>query len=70
MHWLSLVVASGGCSSVAVYGLLIAVASLVEHGFQSTGSVIRAHGLSCSAACRIFLHQGSNLCPQHWSMDS
>ena len=35
--------------------LLIAVASLVsEHGLQSTGSVVVAHGLSCSAAFGIF----------------
>ena len=33
VHWLSLVVASGGCSPVVVSGLLKAVASLVvEHG--------------------------------------
>ena len=25
-----------------------------------------AHGLSCSAACGIFLDQGSNPCPLHW----
>ena len=30
------------------------------------GSVIVAHRLSCSAACGIFLGQGSNLCPLHW----
>ena len=49
---------------VAVRGLLIVVASLVaEHsllacGLQQlwhVGSVIVAHGLSCSAACGIFL---------------
>ena len=25
-----------------------------------------AHGLSCSAACRVFPDQGSNPCPLHW----
>ena len=29
-----------------------------------------AHGLSCSAACGIFLDQGSNPCPLHWQVDS
>ena len=29
-------------------------------------SVVVAHELSCSAACGIFLDQGSNPCPLHW----
>ena len=29
-----------------------------------------ALGLSCSAACGIFLDLGSNLCPLHWQADS
>ena len=29
-----------------------------------------AHGLSCSAACEIFLEEGSNPCPLHWQLDS
>ena len=29
-----------------------------------------AHGLSCSAACWIFLDQGLNPCPLHWQADS
>ena len=29
-----------------------------------------AHGPSCSVACRIFPGQGSNLCLQHWQVDS
>ena len=33
-------------------------------------SVVVAHGLSCSAACGIFPHQGSNRCPLHWQADS
>ena len=28
------------------------------------------HGLRCSAACGIFLDQGSNPCPLHWQVDS
>ena len=39
-------------------------ASVVSaHGLQSAGSVVVAHGLSCSAACRIFPNQESNLSP-------
>jgi len=30
------------------------------------GSAVAMHRLSCSAACGIFLDQGSNLCPLHW----
>ena len=55
-----------------VRGLLIAVASLiVEHRLlgtwasvlraprlQSTGPVVKVHGLSCFVACRLFLAEG------------
>ena len=34
------------------------------------GSVVVAHGLSCSVACGIFPDQGSNPCPLHWQADS
>ena len=34
------------------------------------GSVVAAHGLSCSVACGIFLDQGLNSCPLHWQVDS
>ena len=58
-------------SLVAVHGLLIAVASLVEHGFQSAwASVVAADGLSCPVTCGIFPDQGLNLCPLHWQADS
>ena len=74
----------GPFSLVAVHGLLTAVASLVvEHwlqgtmgisscdsGLKSPGSVVVAHRLSCSAACRIFPDQGLNPCPLHWQADS
>ena len=57
-HRLSVVVASRGYSLVAAYGLLTAVTSLVaEHGLLSAGSVVLVHGLSCPAACEIFLDQ-------------
>ena len=62
------------CSSfslVVVGGLLIAVASLVEHSFQGTrASVVGARGISCPVACGIFPDQGSNLCPLLWQVDS
>ena len=35
-------------------------------GCRHVGSVVVAHGLSCSTACRIFPDQGSNPCPLHW----
>ena len=39
-------------------------------GLWSTDSVLVAHGLSCSAACRIFPDQGSNPCLLHWQVNS
>ena len=39
-------------------------------GSSRAGSVVVAHGPSCSAACGIFPDQGSNLCPLHWQADS
>ena len=43
---------------------------VVARGLQSTGPVVVAHGLSCSAACGIFPDQGSNPCSLHWQADS
>jgi len=43
---------------------------VVAPRLQSIGSVVVAHGLSCSVACGIFLDQGLNPCPLHWFMDS
>ena len=34
------------------------------------GYTVLALGLSCLAACRIFLDQGWNPCPVHWEADS
>ena len=39
---------------------------VVGSGLQSAGSVVVVQGFSCSAACGIFLDQGSNPCLQHW----
>ena len=63
---LSLVVASGGHSSSRCAGLSLSRPLLL----RSTGSVVVARGLSCSAACGIFPDQGSNPCPLHWQVDS
>ena len=73
-----------GVTLVEVHRLLTAAAPLVgEHGLwgvsasvgvacklESTGSVLTALGLSCSAACGIFLGEGSDPCPLHWQVDS
>ena len=58
----SLAAESRGSSLYVARGLLTAVASpVVEHGLYSTGSIVVAHGLSCSAACGVLLDQGSSL---------
>ena len=68
---LSPVVASGGHSSSRCVGLsLLRPLPLRSTGSRHAGSVIVAHGLSCSAACGIFPDQGSNPCPPHWQADS
>ena len=56
---------------IAVRGSLTIAASLVgSTGSRRAGSVIVAHGPSCSVACGIFPDQGSNPCPLHWQADS
>ena len=63
---LSLVVASGGHSSLQCAGLSLSRPLLLRStGSRRTGSVVVAHGPSCSAACGIFPDQGSNPCPLH-----
>ena len=44
--------------------------SLRSTGYRRAGSVVVAHGPSCSAACGIFPDQGSNPCPLHRQADS
>ena len=76
---LSLVAVSGGYSSLWCVGFSLRWLLL----FWSTGSrcvafshcgmlgsVVVAHGLSCSATCGIFPDQGWNPCPLHWQADS
>ena len=64
---------------VSVRGLPLAAASgghslswplLRSTGSRRSGSVVVAHGPSCSAACGILPDQGSNPCPLHWQADS
>ena len=59
---LSLVAESRGQALVAMRRLLTEVASLVAAlRLPSTGSVVVAHGLSCSTARGILPDQGSNI---------
>ena len=67
----SLVVASGGHSSSRCAGLSLSQPLLLRStGSRRAGSVIVAHGPSCSTACGILPDQGSNPCPLHWQVDS
>ena len=71
MRGLSLVAASGGHSSSRCVGLSLSRPLLLRStGSRHAGSVIVAHGPSCSAACGISPDQGSNPCPLHWQADS
>ena len=68
---LPLVVASGGHSSSRCAGLsLLRPLLLRSTGSRRAGSVVVAHGPSCSAVCGIFPDQGSNPCSLHWQADS
>ena len=68
---LSPVAASGGHSSSRCAGLSLSrPLPLQSTGSRCAGSVVVAHGLSCSAACGIFPDQGSNPCPLHWQADA
>ena len=68
---LSLVAASGGHSSSRCAGLSLSRPLLLQSaGSRRAGSVVVAHGPSCSVARGIFPDQGSNPCPLHWQADS
>ena len=78
MRGLSLVAASGGHSSLRCgghsssrcAGLSLPRSLLLRStGSRRAGSVVVAHGPSCSAAHGIFPDQGSNPCPLHWQAD-
>ena len=71
MQGLSLVAASGGHSSSQCAGLSLTRHLLLRStSSRRAGSVVVAHGPSCSAACGILPDQGSNPCPLHWQADS
>ena len=68
---LSLVAASRGHSSSRCAGLSLSrPLPLWSTGSRRAGSVVVAHGPSCSVACGIFPDQGSNPCPLYWQVDS
>ena len=60
------VVVLGSHCGASPGGLSYCGAWALEH----MGSVAVAHGLSCPAACGIFLGQELNLRPLHWQVDS
>ena len=63
--------ASGGHSSSRCASLSLSRSLLLwSTSPRRAGSVVMAHGPSCSAACGIFPDQGSNPCPLHWQADS
>ena len=71
MRGLSLVAVSGGHSSSQCAGFSLSRPLLLRStSSRRAGSVVVAHGPSCSAACGIFPDQGSNSCPPHWQADS
>ena len=71
MRGLSLVAACGGHSSSRCAGLSLSRPLLLRStGSRRAGSVVVAHGCTCSVACGIFPDQGSNPCPLHWQADS
>ena len=71
MLGLSPVAASWGHSSSRCTGLSLSRPLLLRStGPRCAGSVVVAHGPSCSAACGILPDQGSNPCPLHWQADS
>ena len=68
-QWL-LLLQSKGSRSCGLQQLQRVGSAVVAPGLRSTGSIVLVHGLSCSAACGIFLGQGSNLCLLHWLVDA
>ena len=65
------VAVSRGHSSLRCAGLSLPRPLLLRStSSRHAGSVVLAHGPSCSAACGILPDQGSNPCPLHWQADS
>ena len=68
---LPLVAASGDHSSSRCAGLSLSWPLLLQStGSRRAGSVVVAHGPSCSAACWTLPDQGLNPRPLHWQADS
>ena len=60
-----------GIPFVVVHGLLTVVVSFAgAQGFCSTGTVVAAHGLSCSSVCGSLPDSGSDPYTRHWQADS
>ena len=71
MRGLSPVAASESSSSSWCAGLSLSRPLLLRStGSRRAGSVVVAHGPSCSAACGTLPDQGSNPCPPHRQADS
>ena len=76
LQWLLLLRSTGSrCVGFSSCGTLLQqlwhVASVVvARMLQSAGSVVVAHGLSCSTACGTFSDQGLKPGPLHWQVDS
>ena len=70
--WASYCIGFSCCGAQGMFRLqqLGHLGSVVVAPGLSTGSVIVAHKLSCSAACGIFPDQGSNPCLLHWQANS
>ena len=60
----------GGFSCCGARALGVQASVVVALGLWSAGSVVVAHGISCSTACGIFPDQGLNPCPLHWKAKS
>ena len=71
VHGLSPVAESRGHSSSRCAGLSLSrPLPFRSAGSRRAGSVVVAHGPSCSAARGILPDQGSNPCPLHWQADT
>ena len=68
---LSPVAERGGHPSSRCVGLSLSRPLLLRStGSRRAGSVVVAHGHSCSVACGILPDRGTNPCPLHWQADS
>ena len=60
----------GGFSCCGAWALGVRASVVAARGLSSFGSRALEPRLSCSAACGIFLDQGSKPCSLHWQVDS